>query len=290
MVYFGVIINHFPLMNLTYPTLLYEIEVELNTIKKQSDSTIKTFKKSKKYLEKKVSEVNIWLRNYDFDTDNEEIYFFKNIKSQLLSKIIVSKFQLDIALKLPHYQKAIPDYYQKLILKHSQIPKNNNGFYKYHRSESTHLDHEYFLRKNNFTSIHDQYHSLFYDERITTKMEFSLTELLAKEQIIKYLESELDKIENGHKENNDFVTIDLIWTGSKFDFIEIIYALHNQKVINNGNVDLKEVAKQLCKTFNVEYDDQIYRYFHDIKRRKTNKTRFLQSLSDNLNQKLSQEK
>ena len=145
------------------------------------------------------------------------------------------------------------------------------------------------MRKNNITNIHDQYQFIFFDERITTKMEFSLAEFLAKEQIIKYLDSELDKIENGHREINNSISSDLQWTGGKFDLIELIYALHHQKVINDGNVDLKVVAKQIYKTLNVEYDDKIYRYYLDIKRRKTNKARFIQSLSDNLNQKLEQE-
>jgi hypothetical protein len=121
-------------------------------------------------------------------------------------------------------------------------------------------------------------------------MEFSLAELLAKEQIIEYLESELDKIENPPKENINISNSDLQWTGTKFELIELIYALHHQKVINHGRVDLKELAKQFYKTLNIDYEENIYRYYSDIKLRKTNKTRFMQSLSDNLNQKLSQEK
>ncbi|WP_310559178.1 RteC domain-containing protein [Flavobacterium sp.] len=276
-------------MRQTHLKLLYEIETELHTINQQSNPPIHKFTTAKNYLEQKATEVNSWLRNHQFECEKEEIHFFKNIKSQLLSKIMVSKFQLDIALKLPHSKKAIPDYYQKLILKHSQIPKSHNYFYKYFRSESTHRDQEYFLRKNNITNIHDQYQFLFCDERITTKMEFSLAELLAKEQIIEYLESELDKIENPPKENNNISTSDLQWTGTKFELIELIYALHHQKVINHGRVDLKEVAKQFYKTLNIDYEENIYRYYSDIKLRKTNKTRFMQSLSDNLNQKLSQE-
>lgn len=276
-------------MPLIYSSLLYEIETELNIIQKQAASAIKTFTNTKNYLEKKAAELNIALRNHHFGTETEEIYFFKNIKSQLSAKIILANYQLDIALKLPHSKKAVRAYYKKLIVKHSQIPENKTAFYKYHRSEATHRDQHYFLRKNNTASIHDQYHLIFFDERITTKMELCRAELLAKEQIIKYLEQELDKIENQHSKNNKITDSGLQWTGSKFDLVELIYALHHQKVINDGNIDLKKVAVQICKTLNVEYDDQIYRYYHDIKRRKTNKTRFMQSLSDNLNQKLTQE-
>lgn len=107
--------------------------------------------------------------------------------------------------------------------------------------------------------------------------------------LIEYYENKIEEADQNCSVNQPPLKSNLCWTGSKFDLIELIYALHNQKVINDGNADIKEVAQQLCITLNVEYNDNIYRYYHDIKRRKSNKTRFLQSLNDNLIQKLEQE-
>jgi hypothetical protein len=272
-------------MRLNLSTFLDEIENELININHLSKPNIKNFTKSKTYLEQKACEINKWLRNHEFETESEEIYFFKNIKSQLLSKIMVSKFQIDTLLNLPHSKNAIPDYYKKLIQKHSQIPKKLNYFYKYHRKESTHRDQEYYLRKNNIINNHDQYQFLFFDERITTKMEYTLSELLAKEQIIQYLETELDKIENPIQ-NQLLLESGLQWTGTNLDFIELIYGLHSNKVINSGNKEVKEIAKTFCLAFNMDIEEQIYRYFIDIKRRKTNKTRFIDSMAENLNKVL----
>ncbi len=273
-------------MCLNYSNLLYEIELKLKKINIQAKPSINNLTKSKNLLELKAIEINIWLRNYHFQNEKDEINFFKNIKSHLLSKILVSKFQLDIALKLPHSKNAIPGYYSKLIQKHSQIPKNLTSFYKYIRKESCHHDQEYFLRKNNISNIHDQYQFVFFDERVTTKMEYSHAELLAKEQIIHYLESELDKIENPELVNQMQCQSDLQWTGTNLDFIELIYGLHHNKVVNSGKKEVKEIAKTLCKAFNMEIEEQVYRYFIDIKRRKSNKTRFIDSMSDNLNKVL----
>ncbi len=270
-------------MRLPYYNLLIDVEIELKKLNLQSQTSINNFSKTKKILEQKASELNSWLRNHDFENDNDEINFFKNIKSQLLSKIIVAKFQIDILLNQPHSKKAIPDYYKKLIHKHSQIPKNHVHFYKYIRKDATHLDQEYFLRKNNITTIDDQYQFIFIDERITTKMEFTLSELLAKEQIINYLESELDKIENPTNVNQVQYNSELQWTGTNLDFIELIYGLHHKNVVNGGNNEVKELAKTLCKAFNMDIEDQVYRYFIDIKRRKTNKTRFIDAMADSLN-------
>lgn len=270
-------------MRLPYYNLLIDVEIELKKLNVQSQTSLNNFTKTKKILEQKASEVNSWLRNNDFENDNDEINFFKNIKSQLLSKIIVAKFQIDILLNQPHSKKAIPDYYKKLIQKHSQIPKNLIYFYKYIRKDATYRDQEYFLRKNNITNIDDQYQFIFIDERITTKMEYSLAELFAKEQIIDYLESELDKIENPTNVNQVQNNSELQWTGTNLDFIELIYGLHHKNVVNGGNKEVKELAKTLCKAFNMDIEDQVYRYFIDIKRRKTNKTRFIDAMADSLN-------
>lgn len=276
-------------MRLNHSTILNEIDYELKNLNFHSKPSIKTFTKTKTYLEQKAAELNSWLRNHQFETESEEIYFFKNTKSQLLSKIIVSKFQIDILLNLPNSKKAIPDYYKKLIQKHSQIPKKLNQFYKYYRSESFHRDQDYFLRKNNIINNHDQYQFLFFDERITTKMEYTLSELLAKEQIIIYLEAELDKFENPIQQNQQQFQSELQWTGTNLDFIELIYGLHLNKVINSGNKEVKEIAKTFCKAFNLDIEEQVYRYYIDIKRRKVNKTRFLTSMTENLNKVLELE-
>lgn len=276
-------------MRLNHSTILNEIDNELKKLNFHSKPTINNFTKSKNYLEQKACEINSWLRNHQFETESEEIYFFKNIKSQLLSKIIVSKYKIDTLLNLPHSKNAIPDYYKKLIHKHSQIPKKLNHFYKYHRSESSHRDQEYYLRKNNIINNHDQYQFLFFDERITTKMEFTLSELLAKEQIIHYLESELEKVENPIQQIQTQFQSELQWTGTNLDFIELIYGLHHNKVVNSGNKEVKEIAKTFCKAFNMDIEEQVYRYFIDIKRRKINKTRFLTSMTENLNKVLELE-
>ena len=276
-------------MRHTHFTILNEIENELKNLNLHSKATIKNFTRSKTYLEQKACEINSWLRNHQFETESDEIYFFKNIKSQLLSKIMVSKYQIDTLLNLPHSKNAIPDYYKKLIQKHSQIPKKLNQFYKYYRSESFHRDQNYFLRKNNIINNHDQYQFLFFDERITTKMEYTLSELLAKEQIIQYLEAELDKLENPIQINQANFQSELQWTGTNLDFIELIYGLHHNKVVNSGNKEVKEIAKTFCKAFNMDIEEQVYRYFIDIKRRKINKTRFLTSMTENLNKVLELE-
>ena len=65
--------------------------------------------------------------------------------------------------------------------------------------------------------------------------------------------------------------------------------LKHAGLINNGNTEVKELATHLGKVFNIELEDNIYRIYQDIKSRKTVRTKFLNKLADNLNNKLNEE-
>jgi hypothetical protein len=79
------------------------------------------------------------------------------------------------------------------------------------------------------------------------------------------------------------------WTGNKIDLTEVIYALHHQKVINGGNIEIKELATYFGKVFNIDLEETIYRNYTDIKNRKNVKTKFLNHLSEDLNIKIIEE-
>jgi hypothetical protein len=58
----------------------------------------------------------------------------------------------------------------------------------------------------------------------------------------------------------------LIWTGSKVDFVELVYAIYCTGRINNGKISLKKLFHVMCKMFNIEINDYA-RIFMDIKNR-----------------------
>jgi len=73
----------------------------------------------------------------------------------------------------------------------------------------------------------------------------------------------------------------LFWTGNKVDLIELIYALHATGVVNSGTADIKGIASIYEQMFNIELGD-FYRTFLEIRSRKINNTKFIDSLKDAL--------
>jgi hypothetical protein len=55
------------------------------------------------------------------------------------------------------------------------------------------------------------------------------------------------------------------------------------------NCDVKEIATYFGKMFNIDIEDNIYRVFIDIKSRKTIQTKFLNTITENLNRKMNED-
>lgn len=71
------------------------------------------------------------------------------------------------------------------------------------------------------------------------------------------------------------------WTGSKVALVELLYALHTEGVFNNGTSDLKDIAEYFENIFNIDLG-QYHRAFLEIRMRKSDQTKFLNSLKETL--------
>ena len=78
----------------------------------------------------------------------------------------------------------------------------------------------------------------------------------------------------------------LQWTGNAIDLVEMIYGISEMGCINNGNIQLNELAPMLYTFFGVNSKD-CYRFYTDIKRRKNDsRTYFLDKMQVKLNEKM----
>ena len=107
---------------------------------------------------------------------------------------------------------------------------------------------------------------------------------MAYELLIKHLQNEIDKL-SLRVPNENIIVSNLTWTGSKVGLIELIYAMAEAKVINNGNIDIKEIASTFEKLFKIDLGD-FYRSFMEIRQRKRNNTKFLDLLRLNLKKRI----
>jgi len=185
-------------------------------------------------IEKVIIEVNELFSAHEFPSQEDEIHFFKFSKPE-------------------SGNKKIKKYLQEQMLILECFYEENKEFYKYHKSGNTCHDHIYYVRgkhdiRNYINSI-----SFVVDEKFCTYHCYLKSKILANKLFGIYLENSL----LAHKKNpiqsinTKVEEVKLIWTGSQISFIELVYALHEDKAINNGNLTLAQFMESMGSKFNV---------------------------------------
>ena len=224
-----------------------------------------------------------------FESVVEEIYFFKELKPKLVSKLIFYKNILKLESNLPISIKLKKKCFEKSLDKVYQQSRKDKDFYQYYRSRATHKDEYYFIRNYDKSNVNYDCSLVNYDEKLCSTHDYKVAILIANDLLLTHLEDKLEELNNSCNIKHPSLKTNLNWTGNKIDLIEVIYALHHQKVINGGNIDIKDLAVHFGFVFNIDLEENIYRSYVDIKNRKTVKTKFLHHLSENFNTKIVEE-
>lgn len=264
-------------------------------LKNQKGEKVKNTKEYILWAESKIDELHQLLKTHDFEDEKEEIEFFKEIKPCILSKLIFHKEQLRIMTNAPCGKCLCLKFYEEELFKISQNQNADLKFYNYYKSLSNELDAFYFTRKTKKCILETDSSHIGLDKRISTCYDYKIAAILANEELIFYIENRIKKVKFKSKVKNKagkkFLDIqsNLKWTGSKTELIELVYALHFANMINNGNSDLKDIARVVGKCFNIDIINNLYRTFRDIKNRKAADKKFMQNLADIFQKKLYEE-
>jgi hypothetical protein len=174
-------------------------------------------------------------------------------------------------------------YYKAELLALKVFFEKNQEFYRYYRTANNYLDNKYFLRtKYDLKLMVDSYYFQA-DHRFTTSHDYKVARILANDEIKVFLEEQIGKL--GTKaikiQSPSPLPKGPKWTGSKVELIELIYALHTEGVFNNGTSGLKEVITYFETAFNIDLG-QFNRVFLEIRNRKSERTKFLNTLKNKL--------
>jgi len=276
-------------MTTNYDDILKKLDSELNVLEIEEEDILVRAEKGIKLAKQTLKKVRSIIIDYEFKTKSEEIHFFKCTKPKIYSKLIYYVKLFNIEGKRPRgSNKSQVKYLNNYIEKLQTYFNDNLDFYHYYRREATVFDEQYFLRgKADIRLFPDTFH-FFVDEQFATSHDSTVATILAYDLLIVHLKREIDKLEN----NGNYASLRLLqsktkitWTAHKIYLIELIYALHSTDVINNGTVDIKDIAYFVEKTFKVDLGDY-YRAFLEIRMRKNGRTKFLDILKKQLTKRM----
>ena len=276
-------------MEVNYINYFNEFEKEYEVLKNASDDVLTVSLKILHYIEVKLKEIHKWLKKYVFLSIQEEIYFFKELKPRMVSKLLFYKELLKLEASLPPSKKKKRKHYEELLTTIHQYVVTNKDFYEYYRSRTFFRDEDLFVRHCYKDIIRYDCCLINFDSKLSTSHDFNVAIIIANDMFTSYLENKLDELNGKCKFNNSQLEHKFNWTGTKVDMTELVYAFQATGCINKGNFDLKELAVFLGTMFNVEIDSNLYGNYSDIKSRKVLKTRFISTMSDKLIEKMNKE-
>ncbi|PLK44005.1 MULTISPECIES: RteC domain-containing protein [Bacteroidota] len=266
-------------------TIISELDDRINELTYEPSNSLVSYENAIGLVLQKLEEIKKYIKKNGFKDDEEEILFFKQLKPQLVSKLIYFNSIYKIETKRPRGgDKTIKKYLNVELSKIKRYFDANLEFYKYYRTNSTHLDNKFFLRGKHDIKLSLDTYYFEADHNFTTSHDYKVAKIIANDLIQVYLEDQL----SNNNQRKLFETTPLNWTGSKTSLIELIYSLHSQGSIDNGNADIKIIAKTFENMFNIDLGD-FYHSYLELKGRKINRTKFLDSLRDALIKRMDEQ-
>lgn len=260
---------------------LIELESQLQNITEKAEQALTISKLYHTKLQELV------LKTKNFETQEDEIRFFKELKPTVVSKFIYWSNILTLETKRPIGSEKAQRKFFKLALKDLiRFWNQNLEFYQYYRSNNACLDHILFIRGKEDLHMLIEPEYFYADPAFCTSHDLKVAKIMAYDMLAIYIKSEIKKLQrNEPKSSFNILNKDqLFWTDSKISLVEMIYALHSQGSFNRGTTDIKELATAFERLFNVDLGD-IYCSYIEIKGRQ-NPTKFLDELKTKLNSKI----
>ncbi len=270
----------------TFTTNL-EREVD-KKIRKIMDANVTIIKKSfeaSSVLAEAFNKLRDFITNYSFQSVDEEIDFFKNIKPRIFHKLLYFRKVYNIEMNRPLGIDAQRAYLIDEMNAISRYNEKRSDFIRYYRSNLTSQDELYYLRGRTDLTLYLESSYYERDPMFSTNCDFKLARVMAHEKLIEYITEELKFLDI--KQSNELSPyVRLTWNGSKTELTELIFALHSKQSF--GNIPLTQLYNYIQMVFNIELDKNFSRTFSDMRIRNS-QTPFLDKLKSALLHKMSSE-
>lgn len=271
---------------------LKEVHLELENIDMDScDISIEISVSIIEYLEKCLTEVRAFFLLQKSIKEKDEIYFFKEVKPEILGFLLYFNKIHTIELKCPNGSNdTLGDYYQKELDSLTFFFERNLNFYQYYRSKSTHMDEHYFIRnRRSHLLCLDSVHYII-DYEFSTGFDYKVAKIICNEMLRIYLNKKMHKLDKQTLINKNRASLpnnDLKWTGPKTALIEIGYGFEASKYVNRGTANIKEIMIALEIMFNIDLGEY-YREYVSIKGR-ADRTKHLNIIIERLLKRMDED-
>ena len=244
------------------------------------------------FLQRSLEDMRTCIVNHPFSNKEEEIYFFKHIKPEVLSRLLYFTEIYNTEMRKPHGSiEVLKKYYNDRLDELTSYFESNLDFYQYYRSKATHLDSHYFVRGHIDFKLCPNCVPYDRDPEFSTCYDHKAAQILANDMLCIYLNKKLDGVDKQviiAKSRYFLPEHPFRWTATKIAAVELGYAIYAAGILNNGQADIKEIMTFMEASFQIDLGDY-YRTYITMKDRKKDRTSFLNSLIKSLLKKMDED-
>lgn len=269
-------------MEIMLSQILSQIRHQEEKLSSQMMKTVEEALQMTLFLKEMLSSIKSKVLQDGFMDEQQEIDFFKNIKPQVLGKLIYHNkvFRMETTCPVSEgkmHQSFYESQFKMLKLEYEESICNKD-FYRYYRAGRTDRDHIYF--KLGQINYHDGLKSGVFeiDLSFSTYYDNKIARIIANELLYTYLITKINP-----EENPDMILMnkdsgkDMSWTNSQNALIELIYALYASNSVSHGSIGIRKMALVFQVLFRTPLND-IHHAFHRMKTRAGSRTAFLDQL------------
>lgn len=271
-----------------YEEIMREVDRRVSAIDLNGKHIMEDCKLMIVFLKEKLNELKAFVKSVPFSDEAEEIDFFKRKKPALLARLMYFYKVLHIESNRPPCMELSDDFYRKQQEELKLFFERYVGFYQYYRSGATYRDTYYFLREKREISPETELCILDWEPEFSTGYDRLVARIMAMEMLYAYLtarrramaqEAEAVQISSLAAEHR--------WTDKKTAAVELIYAIHEAGSIDNGQIDIIELANLFEIVFHVDLGD-VYRLFINMRERKNSRTVYLDYLKEKIQKRMDE--
>ena len=272
--------------------MLLKIDAEIESIGFNNDITINDALHIVKYIIPLYDQLRKLTVDHIFSSTEEEIYFFKELKPNILGRYLYFNKVYRIESQCPSGSNdVIKEYLNDELGGLTYFFRRNLELYQYYRSKATTYDTYYFIRGKSDIRLCCDSFQCDRDPMFSTGYDHKIAKILANEMLQIYLNKRIINLGQSEAINKQAITkipYPANWTSNKIFLIELGYALYVAGDINNGNITVKEIMNLLGAMFNIDLGDY-YRGYITLKNRKKDRTLYLKTLIEKLLKRMEED-
>lgn len=258
-----------------------DIDTKIEQIECSEISMITKSLEASHLLREAFNQLKMFILSYSFKDEEEEIFFFKEVKPKLCSRLIYYRKVYNIEMNRPAGIDKQREYLCDIMNDINKYNCKRLDFIRYYRSCSSHLDTLYFLRGKTDTEQYLETFNYEFDPNFSTNCDFKVAKILANDMLSAYLMHEIELLnDNGMTAQSfGFPTTKKTWKGTKTELQEQIFSWDSAKTF--GDIPLTQLYEYIQNVFNIQLDNNLSRVLDDLKIR-VSPTPFLDKLKDAL--------